>query len=74
LRYRTATYAYGGYADIDRLFREQATELDKRKREAMLHRIQQLLHEKAMFAPIWELVALQWAPGESLPARPGEPR
>jgi hypothetical protein len=36
LQYRTATYAYGGYADIDRLFREQATELDKGKREAML--------------------------------------
>ena len=24
----------------------------------MLHRIQQLIHEKAMFAPLWELVSL----------------
>ena len=43
------------YPDIDGLFREQAGELDRKRREAMLHRIQQLIHEKAMFAPIWEL-------------------
>ena len=24
----------------------------------MLHRIQQLIHERAIFAPIWELVSL----------------
>lgn len=51
-------YAYGGYADIDALFRQQASELDRPKREATLHRIQRLVHEKVMFAPIWELVAL----------------
>jgi len=48
-------YVYGGYPDIDGLFREQAGELDRKRREAMLHRIQQLIHEKAMYAPIWEL-------------------
>ena len=48
-------YVYGGYPDIDGLFREQATELDRKRREAMLHRIQQLIHEKAMYAPVWEL-------------------
>jgi len=46
--------SYGGYPDIDGLFREQAVELDPKKREAMLHRIQQLMHERAMFAPILE--------------------
>src|SRR3989442_1274314 len=50
----SATYAYGGYPDIDGLFREQAGELDPKKREAILHRIQQLIHEKVMFAPIIE--------------------
>src|SRR3989440_557821 len=45
-------YVYGSYPDIDGLFREQATELDKKRREATLHRIQQLIHEKAMVAPI----------------------
>jgi peptide/nickel transport system substrate-binding protein len=48
-------YAYGSYPDIDGLFREQAAETDKKKREAILHRIQQLIHEKVMYAPIWEL-------------------
>ena len=48
-------YVYGSYADIDGLFAEQASELDRKKREATLHRIQQLIHDKAMVAPIWEL-------------------
>jgi peptide/nickel transport system substrate-binding protein len=47
-------YAYGGYPDIDGLFREQTAELDRKRREAMLHRIQQLVHDKVMFAPLWE--------------------
>jgi peptide/nickel transport system substrate-binding protein len=48
-------FAYGGYPDVDGLFREQATELDRAKREAMLHRVQQLVHDKAMVAPMYEL-------------------
>ena len=51
-------YAYGSYPDIDGLFREQATELDRKRREAALHRIQQLVHDKAMVAPIWQLAAM----------------
>ena len=46
--------SYGGYPDIDGLFREQAVELDPKRREAMLHKIQQLMYERAMFAPIVE--------------------
>jgi peptide/nickel transport system substrate-binding protein len=49
------TYVYGSYPDIDGLFKEQAAELDRKKREAILHKIQQLMHEKAMIIPIWEL-------------------
>ena len=49
------TYAYGSYPDLDGLFREQATELDRARRTAILHRMQQLVHERAMFAPIYEL-------------------
>jgi peptide/nickel transport system substrate-binding protein len=51
--------AYGGHPDIDGLFREQAVETDTKKREAMLYKIQQLMHERAMFAPIWEIAAIQ---------------
>ncbi len=55
----TGAFAYGGYPDIDGLFQEQATELDPKKREATLQRIQQLIHDKAMVLPIWQLALLQ---------------
>src|SRR3989441_10322878 len=45
------TYVYGGYPDIDGLFREQAGELDRKRREAMLQRVQQLMHGKGIYAP-----------------------
>jgi peptide/nickel transport system substrate-binding protein len=51
-------YAYGGYPDIDGLFKEQVAELDHKKREVVLHRVQQLIHDKVMFLPIWQLVVL----------------
>src|SRR5215471_14900176 len=54
----TGIYAYGGYPDIDGLFREQASELDHKKREALLQRVQQLIHEKVVFLPIWQLAIL----------------
>ena len=54
----SGVYAYGGYPDIDGLFREQATEADRKRREAMLHRIQQLVHDKVMFAPIYQIAAM----------------
>ncbi len=48
-------FTYGTYPDVEGLIREQASELDAKKREAILHKIQQLVHDKAMLAPIWEL-------------------
>jgi peptide/nickel transport system substrate-binding protein len=48
-------YVYGSYPDIDSLFKDQAAELDRKKREALLHKIQQLIHDKTMVIPIWEL-------------------
>ncbi len=51
-------YAYGGYPDIDDLAQQQSGERDVRKREALLHRIQQLTIDRAMFAPIMDLRAL----------------
>ena len=52
------TYVYSSYADIDGLFLEQANEMDPKRRGAVLERIQQLIHEKAMVAPIWLLAGL----------------
>ena len=34
---RGGTYVYGNYPDIDALFQEQASELDRTRREATLH-------------------------------------
>ena len=52
------TYAYGGYPDIDGLFSEQAVELDRAKREQILYKVQQLIYERAMFAPVWDFAFL----------------
>ncbi len=49
-------FAYGGYPDVDALYRDQARETDRKKREALLHQIQQLLHERVRFAPIYDYV------------------
>ena len=51
-------FTYGSYPDIEGLIREQAGEMDAKKRDAILHRIQQMIHERAMVAPIWELAFL----------------
>ena len=48
-------YVYGSYPEIDSLFKDQAAEMDRKKREALLHKIQQIVYEKTMFIPIWEL-------------------
>ncbi len=53
-----APYASGGYPDIDDLFRQQAQERDRKKREALLHQIQRWMHERVMFAPIFEPATL----------------
>jgi peptide/nickel transport system substrate-binding protein len=49
------TFAYGSYPDIDALFKEQAADLDQKRRGATLARMQQLVHERAIYAPIWQL-------------------
>jgi peptide/nickel transport system substrate-binding protein len=49
-------FAYGGYPDIDALYKQQARENDPRKREAQLHQIQRLLHERVRFAPIMDFI------------------
>ncbi|TXL69698.1 ABC transporter substrate-binding protein [Vineibacter terrae] len=49
------TYAYGHYDDLEALFAEQAVELDQKKRTELLHKIQRLVHERVIYAPIWQL-------------------
>ena len=54
----TGTYAYGSDPDLDALFQQQAVERDRTAREALLHRMQSLLHERVMHAPLFEPLVL----------------
>jgi peptide/nickel transport system substrate-binding protein len=54
----TGTYAYGSYPDLDALFLQQAAEGDRTIREVLLHRMQSLMHERVMHAPLFEPVVL----------------
>jgi peptide/nickel transport system substrate-binding protein len=55
---KDGAYVYGSYPDIDELYSKQAEELDPKKRGEILDKMQQLLHEKAIYAPIWQLAFL----------------
>ncbi|HET7883948.1 MAG TPA: ABC transporter substrate-binding protein [Acetobacteraceae bacterium] len=52
------TFTYGSYPELDELFRRQAGELDYRRREELLHQMQQVVHDRAIYAPIWQLAFL----------------
>jgi peptide/nickel transport system substrate-binding protein len=49
------TFTYGSYPDLDALFAQQAGELNYKRRESILHQMQQIVHERAIYAPIWQL-------------------
>src|SRR5882724_3621609 len=55
-------YSSGVVPEIEDLFQRQARELDRKKREAMLHQIQAIMHERVMHVPIYELAFL-WGVG-----------
>ena len=55
LAVKGGTYAYGNYPDLDELFQKQAAELDPKRREEILHKMQQIVYERTMYAPIWQL-------------------
>ena len=48
-------YAYGSDPDIDGLYQQQATELDHKKRAAILDKMQQLVSERVIYAPLLQL-------------------
>jgi ABC-type transport system substrate-binding protein len=52
---RTGIYAYGVLPEVEDLFQRQAREMDRAKREALLHQIQRILHEHVIHIPIYEL-------------------
>jgi peptide/nickel transport system substrate-binding protein len=50
------SYAYGGWPDVDAMFKQQGRELDRKKREAILHQIQKTLAERYRFAMVYDYV------------------
>src|SRR5260370_40722890 len=48
----------GSYADIDELFAQQAVETGRARRTPILHRMQQMVHERTVYAPLWHLAFL----------------
>ena len=59
---KNGIYSSGVVPEIEDLFQRQARELDRRKREALLHQIQQIMHDRVMHVPIFELAFL-WGVG-----------
>ena len=52
----TGAFARGADPDVDALYKQQARESDRKKREAMLHQIQHILYDRVRFGPIWEYI------------------
>ena len=59
---KSGIYSNGVVPEIEDLFARQARELDRSKREAMLGQIQQIMHDRVMHVPIYELAFL-WGVG-----------
>ena len=55
------TFNYGSYPDLDELFQQQARELSHQRRETLLHKMQQIVNERAIYAPIWQLAFINGA-------------
>ena len=49
-------YAYGADPDIDALYRQQARETDRKKREQMLRQIQQLLYDRVQYPALYDYI------------------
>jgi len=59
---KSGIYSSGVVPEIEDLYQRQARELDRKKREALLHQIQQIMHDRVLHVPIYELAFL-WGVG-----------
>jgi peptide/nickel transport system substrate-binding protein len=58
LAIKGGAFSYGSYPDLDEMFQQQAVELDRPRREAILRKMQEIVYERVMYAPIWQLAFL----------------
>ena len=59
---KSGIYANGVVPEVEDLYARQAVEVDRKKREALLHQIQQIVHDRVMYVPIYDLAFL-WGIG-----------
>jgi peptide/nickel transport system substrate-binding protein len=59
---KSGIYSSGVVPEIEDLYQRQAKETDRKKREALLYQIQQIMHDRVMYVPIYELAFL-WGIG-----------
>ncbi len=52
---KNGAFAFGSLPEVDDLFARQARELDRKKREALLHQMQRVLHEQVTQAAVYHL-------------------
>ena len=51
----SGAFAFGSLPEVNDLFARQQRELDRKKREALLHQLQRILHEQVTQAPVYHL-------------------
>jgi len=59
---KSGIYSNGVVLEIEDLYQRQARELDRKKREALLHQIQHIMHDRVLHVPVYELAFL-WGVG-----------
>ena len=59
---KEGAYTAGVLPEVEDLFQRQARETDVKRREALIHQIQQILHDRVTHVPIYEL-AFTWGIG-----------
>jgi peptide/nickel transport system substrate-binding protein len=62
---KNGIYTAGVIPEVEDLFQRQARETDVKKREALIHQIQQILHDRVTHIPIYEL-AFIWGVGPTV--------
>jgi len=62
---KNGIYTSGVMPEVEDMFKQQARETDAKKREALIHQIQQMLYDRMTFIPIYEL-AFIWGVGPTV--------
>src|SRR3989442_802586 len=52
---KDGVYTAGVIPEVEDLFQRQAREIDVKKRETLIHQIQQILHDRVTHVPIYDL-------------------